>query len=233
MQRPNNPRTQRSQLREIQRRIRFAHIVENEGNQPIVGGQAFLFRVSQRDATRVMIDRKLTNEKGEFRFDHVVDIAKEFPEGKFPPVDEIGDELLQVIVIAPNRVPYSWLQVPQRIAQAGDFRIFNMWTAAPLSGRIASRDGKPVVGALVSVGTGSFVDGWEGGFLSARTDTNGNYLINDAPPFNLQKYRDEKTSAFHGKAATSSQPAAAELFYFGPPVLTMSIRISQQGRRIL
>ena len=68
------------------------------------GAEVFLFRVNRQDSSRKLVAEKTSDASGNIRFEDVVDVAKEFPGGKFPPTIVVGDEFFQLIVRAPQRV---------------------------------------------------------------------------------------------------------------------------------
>lgn len=191
----------------------------DEGGQPLAGAEVFLFRVNRYDSTRKLIAQKKTDFDGRFRFDDVIDIAKEFPNGKFPPLDEVGGEFLQVGLRAPARVSESWLELPQRVAQWGHFRALKLLSAATLRGRVTAPDGKPVARALVSVGGTSF-DRWEGA-KSDRTDVNGNYEINDVAPFQMQQYLEQQEDQRRKMEEQSRKGDEVYSVFISPPVLVI------------
>lgn len=161
----------------------------DENDHPVSRAEVFLFRVNQNDGTRKLLGQKSTDAEGRFRFDYVIDIDKEFPGRKFPASYESVDELLEGFVRAPGRITNSWLLMPQHVAKAGEYHEAKMLPAATFRGRVTDSGGKPVAGALVSIGNGSIVR-WEGARTS-RTDADGNYKIDDAEPFEETTFKKE------------------------------------------
>jgi beta-lactamase regulating signal transducer with metallopeptidase domain/tetratricopeptide (TPR) repeat protein/protocatechuate 3,4-dioxygenase beta subunit len=192
----------------------------DENDRPLADAEALLFRINRNDNTRKLLAQTESDAAGNFRFDNVIDIAKEFPDSKFPPQTIVGDEFIQTVVRAPGRVSSFRTQLPQQIAHRGDVQAFKLSPAATLRGRITGPDGQPVRGALVSAATGMF-DHWEG-ILSARTDADGNYAIDDVAQFDMEQYRTERAeqerraSKQAGHAGTT-----ADLLWFAPPMLTV------------
>lgn len=158
----------------------------NEKNEPIAGAEVFLFWIKQSDLSREQIAQTKTDDQGNYRFENVIDIDKEFPNKTFPPRHEIGDRLLQGVIRAPGRASTWWLEVAPFVAQRGAWHQWQIPAAAALEGHVTGPDGKPVAEATVAVSNGS-IGSWEGA-SSARTDANGHYQITDAPPFNLEDY---------------------------------------------
>lgn len=189
--------------------------VVDEKLQPIAQAKVSLYRTNWRDITQELIAEKSTDANGKVRFDEVFNLAKEFPGGKIPPDNGVGPELLQVIVRAPGRVTYSRLDTRQLVARRGEPLMIVMLPAATLHGRVTGPDGKPVAGALVSVGTGSLAPWAEA--MSARTNAAGDYEINDLAPFDL-KQREEQEAAIR-----SGKGAAMDAFRASPPFLTLTV----------
>jgi beta-lactamase regulating signal transducer with metallopeptidase domain/protocatechuate 3,4-dioxygenase beta subunit/5-hydroxyisourate hydrolase-like protein (transthyretin family) len=187
-------------------------IVVDEMFQPVAQAQVSLYRFNLRDNTQKLIAEKSTDANGTVRFDHVIDVAKEFSGGKIPPDNGTAEELLQVIVRAPGRATQSQMQTQPRVAKFGSPIIVIMPPAAALSGRVTGSDGKPVAGASVSLGTG-FTPGEAS---SARTGADGNYVINDAPPVDFKRQHEYE-------AAMRSGDLAALKFRASPPVLTLRV----------
>ena len=60
--------------------------------------------------------------------------------------------------------------------------------------------------------------GWNGA-LSARTDADGNYVINDLGPFDRQKYREQQEAARKGNRPQTIESATEASHYLTPPTL--------------
>ena len=125
------------------------------------------------------VAKQTTGADGRFHFDNVVDIKREYPDGKIPRFPKPNIATFQIVARKPGRESYSELLDQSQIAGYGAKMHSVMGPAATLRGRITNPDGKPVVGALVSVGFSQF-DRWEG-FQTARTKADGTYEITDAP----------------------------------------------------
>ncbi|MCI0335751.1 MAG: carboxypeptidase regulatory-like domain-containing protein [Planctomycetes bacterium] len=195
----------------------FAGRAVDENGKPVVGVGVFLFRTKHSDASRKLVSQKATDADGRFQFDNVIDIAKEFPDGKFPPEHDVGAEFLQVIVRSPGRVTQHMMQTRQHIAQWGEFREMKLPPAAILRGRITSPDGKPVAGALVSFGTLGTAT-WDGA-MAARTDENGNYEIDDIAPFDMQQYRDQIAEQQRQAQEKGRKDVYSAALFISPPFL--------------
>jgi beta-lactamase regulating signal transducer with metallopeptidase domain len=159
----------------------------DEHDQPVVGAEVLLFRFNHEDGTRKLLAQKMTDADGWFRFENVFDIAKEFPDGKFPPSYEPDDDMPEAVVRAAGRITSTWLMSRTVIAQAGYQAQVQMLPATTLRGRVTDTSGKPVAGALVSIRLPNTTARWEGA-QSSRTDADGNYKIDDAAQFDLTEY---------------------------------------------
>jgi beta-lactamase regulating signal transducer with metallopeptidase domain/tetratricopeptide (TPR) repeat protein/protocatechuate 3,4-dioxygenase beta subunit len=189
--------------------------VVDEKLQPIAQAKVSVYRTNWRDMTQKLIAEKSTDATGKVRFDQVLDLAKEFPGGKIPPDNSVGEELLQVIVRAPGRVTNSHLQPLHLFARRGEPLLIIMPPAATLRGRVTGPNDKPVAGALVSVGTGSLAPWAEA--MSARTNADGNYVIDDVPPFDLKSRAEQEAAMRSGKNAAMAEFRAL------PPLLNLTV----------
>ncbi len=134
----------------------------DENMQPIAGAKVFLFRVQYQDGTRKLVAQKVTDADGKFRFENVLDIKKEFPDGKFPPSYLPDDNMPEAAVRAAGRITTMWLMSRTVIAQAGYQAQVQMLPAATLRGRVTDASGKPVSGAMVSMRGPNSTAHWEG-----------------------------------------------------------------------
>jgi beta-lactamase regulating signal transducer with metallopeptidase domain/protocatechuate 3,4-dioxygenase beta subunit len=163
--------------------------VVDENGQSLARIEVFLFRLRYADSTRKLISQQATDADGRFKFDNVIDISKEFPDGKFRSGNPNREEFMQIILRSEGKVTEQRLYERSIVAQWGRVERVTVKPAATLRGQITSPNGKPVEGALVSFGTLSPAL-WEGA-MSARTDDDGNYQIDDIAPFELQQYREQ------------------------------------------
>lgn len=194
----------------------------NEKRQPIAGAEVFLFRINYSTSARKLVERKVTEADGEFQFKDVIDIAKEFPDGKLSPLNPLDPEFVQIYVRAPGRATESHMQMRQQVARAGDFAEVKLLPAATLTGRVTAPAGKPVAGALVSVGgLGYYL--WEGA-RSARTDADGKFEIKDAAPFDIEEFRKQEAGQrrqMEALRANKADSSSADYVSFAPPVLAV------------
>jgi protocatechuate 3,4-dioxygenase beta subunit len=193
----------------------------DEKGQPIAGAEAFLFRINRIDASRKLSAKKLTDAEGSYRFENVIDIPKEFPDGKLFPVNPLEEEFVQVYVRAPGRVAAMQMDMRQRIASTGGRFDMKLLPAATLSGRVTGPDDKPVGGALVTVG-GIGYSRWDE-VASARTEADGTYEINDVPAYSMVEYRKKEAEQRRSMNAFRSGNDGASSFsaYVAPPVVTV------------
>ena len=179
-----------------------------------------MFRINRVTSERKQIGQKSTDASGEFQFENVVDIAKEYPGGKIPPSSPLETEFIQIYVRAPGHATEMRFELRQRVAKWGGLFDIKLPPAATLTGRVTGPDGKSILGALVSLGgTGYML--WEGA-RSTRTYAEGRYEIKDAAPFDMQKFREQqadqrrKLEAFRSNA---TKEGACSLV--APPVLVV------------
>jgi protocatechuate 3,4-dioxygenase beta subunit/tetratricopeptide (TPR) repeat protein len=191
----------------------------DERQQPIAGAKASLFRVNRHDGSHKLLAEQVTDPDGRFQFHDVIDIDKEFVDDRIPSLDDVGDDFLQVAIRDQGRVSESWLELPQRVAKDGTFNQVHLAPAAALAGRVTGPDGKPVEGALVSIGAGSF-DRWEG-MKADRTDEGGNYEINDVAPFGIAEYRTQQLEQRRRMEQQRSRDAFYYSVFSAPPVLAV------------
>jgi beta-lactamase regulating signal transducer with metallopeptidase domain/tetratricopeptide (TPR) repeat protein/protocatechuate 3,4-dioxygenase beta subunit len=196
----------------------FGQVV-TEQRKPIAGADVYLFLVNRHDSSRKSLGEVKTDADGRYRFDNVIDIAKQFPNGEIPLLDDLPDEFLQLTARAPGRASFTMLDLPQRVARFGTVQEIPMLRAGTLRGRVTNRSGKPVENALVTVGHDSFSQ-WEGA-KSDRTDADGRYEIVDAEPFDMaafQKAQEEQRR----RMEQQTQGGDAFNLFIAPPVLTVS-----------
>ena len=190
----------------------------DEKGQPIAGAEALLFRINRIDSSRKLQAKTSTNAEGKYRFENVIDIPKEFPDGKLSPINPLDEEFVQFFVRAPGRVAGMGMEMRQQIALAGDIYDLTLTPAYKLSGQVTGSDGKPVGAALVTVGGSGFTS-WEG-VQSARTKADGTYLINDVPPYSMEEYR--KKEAEHRRSTNSFRSNKVQFsYYVAPPIVTV------------
>jgi beta-lactamase regulating signal transducer with metallopeptidase domain len=192
----------------------------DENGQPIAGAEAFLFRINRVDGSRKLQAKTKADAQGKYRFANVIDIAKEFPDGKLEPNNPLEEEFVQLYLRAPGRVAGMQMDLRQRIASTGKVYSMKLPPAAKLTGRITGPDGKPVAGALVAIG-GSNFSTWDE-VASARTKADGTYVISDAAPYGIEEYRkqaEEQNRQIKARAAAKQDTFVA---FVTPPVLTVS-----------
>jgi hypothetical protein len=67
-----------------------------------------------------MLQTKTTTDAdGKYRFENVIHIVKEFPDGKLTPLNPLEQEFVQVFVRTPGRVAGTGFDTRQRIASTG------------------------------------------------------------------------------------------------------------------
>jgi protocatechuate 3,4-dioxygenase beta subunit len=194
-------------------------LVLDDKQSPIAGADVDLFLVNRHDSIRKQLEKAKSDADGRYRFDNVIDIAKQYPDGKIPPLDDLPDEFLQLTARAPGRVSFTMLDVPQRVAKFGTLQMIPLPAAATIRGRVTDRAGKPVENALVTVGHDTFSQ-WEGA-KSDRTDADGNYEIDDVEPFDMATFRKQQEEQRRRMEQQLAQGANSYLTWSAPPVLTV------------
>ncbi len=120
---------------------------------------------------------------------------------------------------APGRATESQMQMRQQVARAGEFAEIKLSPAATLTGRVTGPDGKPVAGALVSVGgLGYYL--WEGA-RSVRTDADGKYEIKDAASFDMQRFREQQADQRRQLETFRSNKSGSSSLFLAAPVLAV------------
>ena len=193
--------------------------VVDEHDLAIADAEIQLVRIDPLVSTRQLIAQKKSDADGRFRFDNVIATAKESPDGRIPPSDLPDNEFIQCLVRTPDRVAVIRTQLPQYIAQHGDAYWLRLLPAAKLEGRVTDPDGNPVAGALVSAGSGIF-GVWEG-VMTARTDSDGKYAINDVAPFDQATFLAEQEARNREALRSSRGKNDATVRIAPPPMLTV------------
>lgn len=152
----------------------------DEVGQPLDEVEVSLYKVDGLRGGPELLARVLTDANGSYRFAPAIDVEKMFPDGKLPRpgVFKPDDSMVTVVARQPGRaarISYR-LSIPN-ILESGIQFAQVMRPAATLRGRVTGRRG-PIAGAFVSFGSSPF-EHFEG-VRSARTDANGNYVIDDA-----------------------------------------------------
>ena len=89
--------------------------VADEKDKSIEGAEVSLFRINRITNERKLIGRKLTDTNGLFRFEKVIDVAKEFPDGKLWPLNTNDEEFVQVYVRKAGFATDSRTDLRQRV----------------------------------------------------------------------------------------------------------------------
>jgi beta-lactamase regulating signal transducer with metallopeptidase domain/protocatechuate 3,4-dioxygenase beta subunit len=180
--------------------------LRDENNQPLAGVEVSVYRVDESDETRELVGSKKTAADGSFEFAAVVDMAKEYPNG-LPPTENARFVAPRYVVVArsPGRATLVSIVMPVRWVAEHGLRIEGlMKPAATLRGRVTAEDGSPIDGALVAISPPS-QPRWEGA-QAGRTDANGNYVIDDAPAFDLEAQNRKEQAEREARLARSTEP---------------------------
>ncbi len=167
-------------------------ICMDEKGQPLAGVslQIYVQRVSRSEENARPILETISDAKGEFVFNNVVDVAKEFPEGlpeEYFQGPEANTLTLQGRV--KGRVTYISSGSPADIARSSQAHVCVMPPAKVLRGRVTDNAGQPVAGAKVGVGYYATTPGGSQGINTATTDANGEYVIDDLLAYSVDEAR--------------------------------------------
>jgi hypothetical protein len=197
----------------------------DENGKPLAGVKITLFGHEQRERARGnvrVIAEKITGADGEFRFERVVDVAREFPTGlpddRFP---QPPIKILTVVARAAGRATSTEGGLASWAARRGMAPHFVMQPAATLRGRITGPDGQPVADAEVIAGFGGGADGTVN---TARTDAEGRYSIDDLSAYDgarvhteHQRLRERQLEA----AKSGEKPPANTLSLWAGPMMML------------
>jgi len=151
--------------------------------QPLAGVSVTLYSRRSRNFTMGANKKRIeitSDAQGKFRFEQVVDVAVEFPEG-IPEQENGADEMLHYSLIAraKGRASDVHSALASDVVQRGETVVWVLRPASLLRGRIIDDAGQPVAGAQVMVGLWRHQLGEVGKFCSAVTDAEGRYEIDD------------------------------------------------------
>jgi beta-lactamase regulating signal transducer with metallopeptidase domain len=154
--------------------------------QPLVGVEVTLYRVVGWDgAVPEQLAVQTTGPDGNFKFENVFDVAKEFPQGL--PDDRFVSSPIKILMVvgrAPGRATKWSNGAAYRVVREGYGVQLVMDRAAALTGRVTARDGRPIANAVVRffqvlLPAGDSVN-------VTRTDADGRYAITDLAPYDAE-----------------------------------------------
>ena len=162
-------------------------ICMDKKGQPLAGVpvQVYVRQLNRPESNPVPILETKSDAKGEFLFENVVDVAKEFPEGL--PEEHFQGSKVTILNIqgqVEGRVPGIGSHGVVDLVRYGSTFAWVMSPAKELHGRVTNSEGQPVVGARVAVGFYA-TQGGSHGINSALTNANGDYVIDDLPTEDL------------------------------------------------
>lgn len=167
----------------------------DENNEPLANVQIDIFQAKEGVPHQPMtIASTKSGVDGKFRFENVVDVKKNFPEG-LPDENFIpyGSPVYNIVARVPGRVPGIGNELAFQIANRGKVVVFGMPRAQSLKGKIVDQGNQPVVGARVSTGFWGDVVGIPENINSAKTNTKGEFVIDDLESYDAQQAEQEQT----------------------------------------
>ncbi|BBO33780.1 carboxypeptidase regulatory-like domain-containing protein [Lacipirellula parvula] len=195
----------------------------DEAAQPIAGVDVslFVYNGSAQESVEPLA-RTRTGSDGKFEFNEPVDVAKEFPNG-VPEENFVTAPVKVIAAVAksPGLTTEFQNEVLHRFVKRGQGAMLQMKPAGKLTGRVTDGKGQPVAGAVVNttLSVGGYVPGAN---LSARTDADGRYTIDDLPRFDADERVRELAAARERK-----EPWAM----FSPPGPALSVQHSDFATR--
>jgi protocatechuate 3,4-dioxygenase beta subunit len=194
----------------------------DENGRPLSGLKVVLLDLRSRADLPAVKGETTTDASGNYRFENVVDVSTEFPNGRIPVIPRADEHFYQVLIRSAGRVTTIQLASTFELARNGISWEHIISPAVTLRGRVTDPGGKPVSGAFVSLGPTMY--GRPEGAQSARTDEEGRYEINDVAPFDPEKFRAEQ-EAQRQRDQNSRQANGPPRFSVrvakGPPLLSV------------
>ena len=185
----------------------------DEKGRPLEGVtvDVFIKKVrNQKQETKPILSTT-SNAKGEFRFDDVIDIAKEYPEGipslQFPSRNR---KILALIGRTTGRVPGFQNGFASSVAAQGEVKVWVMRPAQTLRGKITDLQGQPIEGAVVKAGMFAAIGG-SYNINTATTDASGNYTIDDLAPRNAELERRRRAEQLKNNSDLALRHSSADL----------------------
>jgi beta-lactamase regulating signal transducer with metallopeptidase domain len=194
----------------------------DENGRPLAGLKVVLLDHRRRADLPAVKAETTSDASGDYRFENVVDVSTEFPNGRIPVIPQADEHFYQVAIRSAGRVTTLQLASTFELARNGISWEHIIRPAATLQGRVTDPDGNPVSGAFVSLGPTMYrrLEGAQ----SARTDAEGRYEINDVAPFDPEKFRAEQ-EAQRQRDQNSRQaigpPRLSVRVAAGPPLLSV------------
>jgi len=151
-----------------------------------------------------------TDKSGMFRFEDVVDVEKEFPEGlpegDVPPLGKLTT--ISIVARSRGRVSSFRRGFVRSIANSGNVQLSVMPPAAKLTGQVVDEQGSAIEGARVSATALLGLEGAPEEILSDTTSVTGEFTIDDLPPYSVDDAREEfdKSNQESSTYAGSIQP---------------------------
>ncbi|MEX2171013.1 MAG: M56 family metallopeptidase [Pirellulales bacterium] len=190
----------------------------DEQGQPLGGVKLALFSMTPNLKETNLVSEVTTGADGTFRFEHVVDIAKEYPDGlpeRFPFVPRL---IYTALARSEGRATAHVSESLERVARSGHSATLRMPPAATLRGKVTDADGQPVAGVQVSAGLMRLPA--EQRVFSAVTDRDGHYEIGDLEPLNREEEQARQAKQLEQSLAAKS--TATGTFVAANRVVTFS-----------
>lgn len=193
----------------------FAGRCVDERGQPLAGVTLTLLRGQFWSDAPQVLGTMQSNERGEFRFEAVIDVAQEYPDGVIPTTHQSNEPIVYCTAQLPGRASRIAMNSQFAIPAAGRAVEFVMVPATTLRGRVTDERGRPIAGARVAK---THEGGKVRGFWAAESDANGEYEIADLGPFDFaaERRRQAEQNRARDQALAGGQDAFLSIGSMAP-----------------
>ncbi|MBX3434835.1 MAG: carboxypeptidase regulatory-like domain-containing protein [Pirellulales bacterium] len=170
-----------------------AGLCVDEAGRPVAGVEVSLYLYSssigggdQQPAERIAVTT--TGEDGRYRFENVVDAAKNYPQGV--PAEHFQASPIKLVAMLarqPGRATAWDNQAAVQILNQGHLGVTTLRPAATLRGRIVDRAGRPIAGAGVTTNRFLRIPGVS--LAAATTDDQGRFELQEIEPYDQEAER--------------------------------------------
>ena len=180
----------------------------DENQQPLADVEIIVFESNVSECESKIVASAKSDLIGRYQIPLDEWTQRRYPKGKVLPVDWADEDppLLTVVAKSPGRVSFRIALSSADAVNRGDVTDIMMPAAAALRGTVATVDGTPVEGALVSATVGTARPRIDDGIFQARTDARGRYEIADLIPFSQDELAASGRPAGYGMVKWSSFP---------------------------
>jgi protocatechuate 3,4-dioxygenase beta subunit/Tfp pilus assembly protein PilF len=180
----------------------------DENQQPLAGVKIVVLESNVSECESKIVGSATSNSIGRYQIPLGDWTQRRYPKGKVLPVDWANSDppLLTVVAKSPGRASFRIAISSADAVNRGDVTDIMMPPAAALRGMVATADGTPVEGALVSATVGAARPRIDDGIFQARTDALGQYQIADLIPFSQDELAAPGRPVGYGMVKWSSFP---------------------------